>query len=190
MSFGLDTVIEVAWIAAAVVWLVGGFLTKTTVRSQSASSRLLEILPMAVVFLLFFVNQSLLEWTSVRFVPATFGWQSLGAAMTVAGVIVAMWSRFYIGRNWSAQVTVKEDHELIRSGPYSVVRHPIYSGFLLDILGTAIYVGQLRGLLAVLLAALAWKIKSMREETFMEDQFGEQYVQYRREVKALVPFIW
>jgi len=105
-------------------------------------------------------------------------------------VVVAIWSRFYIGRNWSATVTVKEGHELIRSGPYSVVRHPIYSGFLLALLGTAIYMGQVRGLVAVGLAMIVWKIKSLREESFMQSEFGEQYVQYRRHVKGLVPFIW
>jgi protein-S-isoprenylcysteine O-methyltransferase Ste14 len=145
---------------------------------------------MAIVFLLFFSSRSLMDWTSARFVPETLGWQSLGTVLTVAGVVVAIWSRFYIGRNWSATVTVKEGHELIRSGPYSAVRHPIYSGFLLALLGTAIYMGQVRGLVAVGLAMIVWKIKSLREESFMQSEFGEQYVQYRRHVKGLVPFIW
>lgn len=186
----MDTVIEAAWIVAVVVWVVGGMMTKTTVRKQSASSTLLDILPMAVVFLLFFSNRALLEWASMRIVPATLEWQVLGTVLTVAGVVFAVWSRFYLGTNWSPTVTVKQHHELIRSGPYSVVRHPIYSGFLLAILGTAIYVGQLRGLLAVALAAIAWRIKSLREESFMQDEFGEQYAEYRQKVKALVPFIW
>lgn len=190
MDVGLDMVIYGAWVAVGLVWLIGAFTTKTTVRRQSVGSRLFEILPMVVVFALFFGNRTLLESTSVRFVPETLGWRSLGAALTVAGVAVAIWSRFYIGRNWSAAVTVKEGHELIRSGPYSVVRHPIYSGFLLALLGTAIYAGEVKGLIAVAIALIVWKIKSLKEESFMESEFGEQYLQYRREVKGLVPFIW
>jgi protein-S-isoprenylcysteine O-methyltransferase Ste14 len=151
---------------------------------------LLEILPLAIAFVLLRSNPALLEWTSTRFVPSTLGWQSFGAALTVAGVAVAIWSRFYLGRNWSGTVTVKQDHELIRSGPYGVVRHPIYSGGLLAILGTAIYVGEVRGLGALVLALIAWKIKSLHEESFMESEFGEQYLQYRQQVKALVPFVW
>jgi protein-S-isoprenylcysteine O-methyltransferase Ste14 len=85
---------------------------------------------------------------------------------------------------------VKEDHQLIRSGPYSVVRHPIYSGFLLAILGTAIYNGEMRSLIALALVLIGWKIKSMREEAFMATEFGEQYVEYRQQVKGLVPFVW
>lgn len=190
MTSGPDVVIIGAWIGAAVVWLIGGLNTKTVVRTQSAGSRLLEILPLLVVFVLLRGDSTLLRWTSMRFVPDTLGWQSLAAAVTVAGVLVAIWSRFYLGGNWSATVTVKQDHELIRSGPYSVVRHPIYSGLLLALLGTALAVGEIRGLLAVALALLAWKIKSRREESFMESEFGEQYVQYRQNVKGLVPFIW
>jgi protein-S-isoprenylcysteine O-methyltransferase len=126
----------------------------------------------------------------VRFVPGTAAWQMAGAAITVAGVAVAVWARFYLGKNWSATVTVKQEHELIRSGPYSVVRHPIYSGFLLAILGTAIYEGELKGLFALVLASVTWKIKSLHEEAFMEAEFGAHYTQYKRDVKSLVPFIW
>ena len=87
-------------------------------------------------------------------------------------------------------MTVKRGHELIRSGPYSVVRHPIYSGFLLAILGTAIYQGEVKGLLALVLASVTWKIKSLHEEAFMVTEFGDQYAQYKRDVKSLVPWVW
>ncbi len=137
-------------------------------------------------------DRFLLRSLSARFVPATAGWQELGAALNVAGCAIAIWSRFYLGRNWSATVTVKEDHESIRSGPYSVARHPIYSGFLLAILGTAIYGGEWKGLVALALVLISWKLKTVREESFifMESELGEQYVRYRHEVKSLVPFVW
>ncbi len=125
-----------------------------------------------------------------RFVPGTLEWQYAGAAITVVGIAIAIWSRFYLGGNWSANVTVKQDHTLIRSGPYSVVRHPIYSGFLLAVLGTAVYVGVLRGIFAFALILLGWKIKMWREEKFMQEEFGQQYIDYRHAVKGLIPFIW
>jgi protein-S-isoprenylcysteine O-methyltransferase Ste14 len=190
MTWGPGGVIATAWIAVAVVWVIGGFTMKTAVRTQSVASRLLDTAPVVAAFLLLRINPGLNEWLAVRFVPTPVSWQYFGAAITVAGGAVAIWARFYLGGNWSSNVTVKQDHQLIRSGPYSLVRHPIYSGFLLAMLGTAIYVGELRGLLAVVLAAIGWKIKSRREEAFMEDEFGEQYTRYCREVKALVPFVW
>jgi protein-S-isoprenylcysteine O-methyltransferase Ste14 len=190
MTWGLGGVIAAAWIAAGLVWLIGSFSTKRTVRSQSAGSRLLEIAPVGVAVVLLRMNPGLTEWLALRFVPNTLEWQGLGAVVTIAGVFIAIWARFYLGSNWSATVTVKQDHQLIRSGPYSVVRHPIYSGFLLGMLGTAIYVGELRGLCAVALATWGWKMKSRREEAFMESEFGGDYLQYRRDVKALVPYVW
>ena len=85
---------------------------------------------------------------------------------------------------------IKRDHQLIRSGPYSFVRHPIYSGLLLAILGTATYIGEIRGLFALALAIIGLKWKSLTEESFMQEQFGSSYIEYKRHVKALIPFVW
>lgn len=87
-------------------------------------------------------------------------------------------------------MTVKEDHELVRSGPYGLVRHPIYTGILLAALGTSLAYGRIRCFLGVLVLTVAFKTKSLLEERFMQEQFGTQYVSYKQDVKALVPFIW
>jgi protein-S-isoprenylcysteine O-methyltransferase Ste14 len=87
-------------------------------------------------------------------------------------------------------VTVKAGHTLIRGGPYAVVRHPIYSGLSLAVLGTALAVGELRGLLAVGLVAFGFWHKSLLEERFMREEFGAEYERYCRDVKALIPFVW
>lgn len=84
---------------------------------------------------------------------------------------------------------IKEEHELIQTGPYSIVRHPIYSGFLLAILGTALVQGEFRSLLALPVAVLGWALKLRLEESFMAQQFGNAYLDYKRRVKALVPFV-
>jgi protein-S-isoprenylcysteine O-methyltransferase Ste14 len=110
--------------------------------------------------------------------------------MTFAGVAFAIWARLHIGRNWSGTVTIKADHKLIRTGPYAIVRHPIYSGFLTAVLGTAIAIGEVRGLFAFVAAFIGVKLKAGLEEEFMTEQFGDEYVQYQREVKAFIPFVW
>jgi protein-S-isoprenylcysteine O-methyltransferase Ste14 len=94
-----------------------------------------------------------------------------------------------LGSNWSGTVTVKQNHELVQSGPYAIVRHPIYSGFLLGALGTALSVGEARGLIALALAFVGWVAKTRVEEQFMVEQFNGDYVRYRREVKRLIPFV-
>ena len=99
-------------------------------------------------------------------------------------------ARLHLGGNWSGTVTIKRGHTLVRTGPYAVVRNPIYTGLLVAALGTAIALGHLRDLAATgtLLALYLYKIRV--EERFMTEQFSEQYLQYKRETKTLIPFVW
>jgi protein-S-isoprenylcysteine O-methyltransferase Ste14 len=113
----------------------------------------------------------------------------VGAAITVAGILFAVWARRHIGANWSRFVTIKQDHELITTGPYALVRHPIYTGLLTAFLGTAIATTQLRGLIAFALIAISLLYKLRLEEQWMRAQFGDTYADYSRRVAALVPFI-
>jgi protein-S-isoprenylcysteine O-methyltransferase Ste14 len=87
-------------------------------------------------------------------------------------------------------VTVKEDHQLIRRGPYAIVRHPIYTGLLLGYLGMALITGEIGGSLGLIILFVAFWRKSRTEEAFMRQQFGAQYTQYQHDVKGLIPFIY
>jgi len=78
----------------------------------------------------------------------------------------------------------------VRSGPYSVVRHPIYSGLILAVLGTTLVYGKAGCFVALPLTIVAWRKKSLIEEAFMREQFGAEYERYMRQVKALIPFLW
>ena len=93
-------------------------------------------------------------------------------------------------RNWSSNVTVKVNHELRRHGPYAFVRHPIYSGLLLGLFGTALAIGEMCDRSGFALAFIGWRTKSLVEERFMQEQFGDRYSLYKREVKALIPFVY
>ena len=126
----------------------------------------------------------------MRFIRHSDVTDAIAVALVVAGALFALWARFYLGGNWSAGVTVKQNHELVCKGPYAVVRHPIYSGFLCSMLGTALYLGEMRGLAAVGFTLIGWKLKSIQEEAFMREQFGAQYDSYRAKVKGLIPLIW
>ena len=110
--------------------------------------------------------------------------------MTIAGVMFAIWARVALGRNWSGTVTVKQNHELIRTGPYALVRHPIYTGITFAVLGTAIFDGEIRSIILIvaMLSVLTHKMKI--EEQFMTTQFGSEYTSYRQNTKALLPFLW
>jgi protein-S-isoprenylcysteine O-methyltransferase Ste14 len=107
--------------------------------------------------------------------------------LTYLGAAIAIWARIILGQNWSARVTLKVGHELIRSGPYRYVRHPIYTGMLLAMIGTAMVAGEWRGAAAVALSIIAFCLKAQREEQFMVTEFGETYHEYRSQTGFLVP---
>jgi len=176
--------IDAVWIAVGIVWVAGAVFTKRTARSQTAGSRIIHLLLAATGFYLEFKGPS--GW---RFLPESSAIALAGLALTVAGAAIAVWARVMLGGNWSAVVTIKQDHRIIRRGPYAVVRHPIYSGGLLALLGTAIAFGAVRGLIGFALVFIGWWMKSRLEETFLEKQFGADYALYKREVKGLIPFV-
>jgi protein-S-isoprenylcysteine O-methyltransferase Ste14 len=121
-----------------------------------------------------------------RFTPA------LGIAadlVTLVGLILTLWARATLGGNWSSAVVIKEDHELIVRGPYRYVRHPIYSGTLLMLLGMGILLGRTTGLMLLVACAVILWIKLRNEERVLAKHFPEAYSRYKVRVKALVPFV-
>ena len=111
-----------------------------------------------------------------------------GFGLTLVGLLFSVWARNHLGKNWSQVVAIKEGQQLITSGPYAFVRHPIYSGLLLAF-GSAVALGQWRGLLAVALVfGVLWRKISL-EEKWLRVQFGDSYDSYCRRVRALVPYI-
>lgn len=178
------------WLTLGMFWLVGALTAKRTERTQSPVSRLLQMAPEIAAFYLLFGRLAWPDWLRRRLVPEDFLFAAwVGLALTALGIVFAIWARLCIGRNWSGRVTIKEQHELIQGGPYAIVRHPIYSGFLLAILGTAMIHGEVHAFMALPLAAVGWTFKLRMEESFMTQQFGAAYADYKRRVKALVPFV-
>ena len=102
---------------------------------------------------------------------------------------MTLWARWTLGGNWSSNVTFKQGHELIKTGPYQFARHPIYSGVLTMCLGTAVEIGQFRGWLALPLMTTAFWIKLKQEERLLLRHFPAAYPAYQKQVKALVPFV-
>lgn len=184
-GFGL----KLCWFALMGYWLWSARRVKASERSEPLVKRLLAYwLPLFVAILLlgpgrWFGHGPLRE----QFVPHTPIVYSIGLGLCALGVGLAIWSRHLLGRNWSGTVELKQGHELIDSGPYRRVRHPIYSGLLLLFLGNAVMVGDWRGLLAVAIVFGSFWYKLKLEERWLAERFGETYVAYRRRTKALIP---
>ena len=177
------------WLTWIGYWWAASYHVKTTARHESVRSRLLHIVPLMLAAALLTMRHSPSRILAERFVPAGVWPFWVGAVLTVAGLLVSVWARVHLGRNWSATITVKKDHELITSGPYRFARHPIYSGLLLAFIGSALACGELRAILAVTLAFWALWRKLRIEEQWMREQFGTAYDEYARRVAALVPFV-
>jgi len=179
------------WTIFWIVWLLAAFASKRSVQRQSYGSRALQslLIFIGVIFIFDFWSSFRSGWLTARIIPETPFWALFGAALTIAGVLLCFWARAILGRNWSGTVTIKQNHELILRGPYSFVRHPIYTGLLAGMLGTAIVFGLARCFVGVLIIGVSLWIKSQIEERFMVQQFGEKYLQYRRQVRALIPYI-
>ncbi len=173
-----------------VIWIIGAFTSKQNVRSQSWASRFgMVAIAMVEYWSLFWIARYF-GVVYRRFLPGSAIYLWVGLFMTIAGVIFAIWARITLGRNWSGTVTVKQNHELIRTGPYALTRHPIYTGIAFAVFGTTIFDGKIRSLIFVV-AMLTVLIQKMKiEEQFMTDEFGSTYASYQKGTKALVPFIW
>jgi protein-S-isoprenylcysteine O-methyltransferase Ste14 len=178
------------WIALALVWIVSALGTKRTIRSQSGASQLLYTAILVVGVCLIFAQQIGVPWLDRQLFPATVPIALAGLLAVLLGVAFSVWARFMLGGNWSNRVTVKENHTLVRRGPYRIVRHPIYSGILLGMLGSAFQRGAIRCFAGVLICGFSFWLKTRAEERFMVQSFGEQYLQYRHKVKALAPFLF
>lgn len=174
------------WSLFGAYWLVMSFGRGRAVRRQSPAARLSHLIYMSAAFILLSRDS---RWSALnhRFVPQASWVELLGVVLTAAGIAFAIWARHHLGRHWSAEITIREGHQLIASGPYARIRHPIYTGMLLGILGTALVVGKYRGLLALVMVVLGFWMKARTEELFLEREFGDEYRDHKRRTGFFIP---
>jgi protein-S-isoprenylcysteine O-methyltransferase Ste14 len=121
-----------------------------------------------------------------RFVPDTALVGVLSIFLSVLGLGFSAWSRHHLGRNWSSLVRIRQGHQLITTGPYRIVRNPMYAGMVLALSGAALAIGEMFVIPAFIIGIVSIWMKIKAEEDLLEEQFGGEYEQYRREVKALI----
>jgi protein-S-isoprenylcysteine O-methyltransferase Ste14 len=174
------------WLAMGIYWEVAASKVAAEKRSESRASRLVHVVLMQGGMLLELVPITGLG----RFMPPIVWVMTLGAVVATLGTIVAIWSRRTLGRNWSGKITIKVDHQLIRSGPYRWVRHPIYTGILMMSTGTVLAVGTWLALLGWAMIGFAYARKMRLEEANLRVAFGADYEVYSRESRLLVPGVF
>lgn len=189
MQLVYDALFPAMWVAYMAYWWAKARDVKASERREPAPSRLARLAAMAAAVALLWLPRIPLPLLNGRFLPSGIWGFWSGAAVTGGGLLFSVWGRSHLGQNWSQAVTLKEGHELITTGPYALVRHPIYTGLLLGFVGCALARSEWRGLIAVALVAGALWHKVKLEEVWLREQFGESYEAYRRRVAALVPHV-
>jgi protein-S-isoprenylcysteine O-methyltransferase Ste14 len=179
----VELIYAIGWAAFWMYWLVAAFSMKRG-RSHWGSGIRIRIPLAIVVFVLLragaFRNDRL----------NTNSWRAgLGLALFAMGLAFAIWARLHIGRNWGTPMSQKQEPELVTSGPYRLVRHPIYSGILVAGIGTAVSLGW-SWLIPVALSGVYFVYSATVEERYLTTEFPDTYPGYRRSTKMLIPFIF
>ena len=190
MLWFFESFFPVVWIAFLVYWRIKAAGTKSTQRTEPPASSIMRAVAFLIVIALLSIPRIPLPWLYRQLWPSGLWSFGIGAVVTVGGLLFAVWARQHLGGNWSSEVTIKQGHELITTGPYTLVRHPIYTGILTGFLGTAIALSQVRGVIGFVLIFLVLWTKLRVEEEWMRAQFGETYAAYSHQTAALVPYLF
>lgn len=179
----VEVVFAVVWAAFWLYWLVAAFSMK---KGRVPWSRVVGIRAVIIVVVILLIRLGVFRGHHLNTDPWRAG---LGIALLVLGLGFGIWARVHIGRNWGTPMTQKYEPELVTSGPYRLVRHPIYSGILVAGVGTAVALSWM-WLTAVALAAIYFTYSAIVEERYMAEQFPDTYPPYKRSTKMLVPFVF
>jgi protein-S-isoprenylcysteine O-methyltransferase Ste14 len=176
----LHTAIGIAWLAFWVYWFASAFGAKTSARGR----RRIPLAGLTALSVLVLVR--VLRGGNLTVHSPIVG--AVGAAVFACGIALAIWARVHLGRNWGMPMTEKADPELVTSGPYRFVRHPIYSGLLLAVIGTALATNLFGLIIAAVLGVYLYYCASV-EERNLAAAFPTAYPAYRTGTKMLIPFV-
>jgi len=175
------------WIAFLVYWSRAARTASAARSTEPAASRALHQNLLNLSLLLLFLR---LPGLRTRWLPDPAAWAAVGLALQAGMFALAAWARRHLGRHWSGIIAAKVDHELVRAGPYRVLRHPIYTAMLGMTAGTALVAGRTHALLGLAIMIVAYARKIPLEEANLRATFGDTFDDYRRRSWALVPGIF
>jgi protein-S-isoprenylcysteine O-methyltransferase Ste14 len=175
------------WMVLAGYWAVSALSQKSTKKEEHPIERLRHLVPVMIAFLLLSQPDASYGWLGLRFVPESGTLNLLGLLLAAAGVAFAIWARWHLGGNWSTVVSIREEHDLICTGPYRTVRHPIYTGLLLAMTGTVLIVGECRALMAFAIALASFYLKARKEDAWLAREFGETFEGHAKRTGMFLP---
>jgi protein-S-isoprenylcysteine O-methyltransferase Ste14 len=183
----IQTLADIPWVVLVLYRIVTAARANNVKAREASAIRFAVIANQIVAFTLLFSSTVGILPPGRRFVSDHLAVRIAGIIMTWMGIALVLWAQRNLGKFWSARITIRVDHRLIRSGPYARVRHPVYSGLLLAVAGTALNTGEWRGVGSFCLVLIAFAYKIRKEEELLTQEFGEAYQDYRNQSGVLTP---
>ncbi len=198
VPFAINRVVRILWASFAIYWFIAARLQSRAGSddnspvaenkvSDAPSARLFHHACLVAAFIFLFAPKIGVSALDVRFLPRTFALGITGLVLTISGLALAVWARRHLAENWSSRVRIRVGHELIRTGPYAHLRHPIYSGVLLAVIGSALVVNRWRALLSIALILISYSVKGRREDAILAREFGDSWLEHRCRAGFLLP---
>lgn len=187
MRIETTEIIKALWLLWGVYWAVAALRRGPVRRRQPSLDRLAHLVLMGVGFVFFYSADPRFGSLNTRFMQPNDMADAAAGALTAFGLGYSVLARHHLGRNWSAEVTIREDHALIRTGPYARIRHPIYTGLLLALLGAVLALGVYRAIVGFAIMAFGFYLKARQEERFLAEEFGEEFERHKQRTGLFLP---
>jgi|SRR5690348_234621 protein-S-isoprenylcysteine O-methyltransferase Ste14 len=179
--------IQMAWVVTFVYFFVSMLLTNRIKRRETGGARVLDRVLLLGGYFLLFAEIPQLGALNLHFMAETRAMQIAGAVITCAGLGLTNWSRARLGRYWSGVVALKQDHRLIQSGPYRVVRHPLYTGIIVAAIGMVLFETTWSSVVGMALLTACFERRAHKEDALLASEFGAEFEIYRQRTGRLVP---
>jgi len=184
-------IVATCWAIFALYWFVSAFFVKKSATSINWRFQILWRVAVAAIVIILLKLDKNGSLNAIKFIlQSPFHFAIAGSLITVLGLVGAIWARINLGRNWSGYVTFKEDQDLVTTGPYRIVRHPIYTSLIVMFIGTFLYYGSVLIAIIFVIAAIAFILRTRKEEAIMTRLFGEKYTDYMKRTCRLIPFVY
>lgn len=179
--------VGILWVAWIAYWIAAARQTAVNRRTESLLTGASYRIPLLIGIILMVLSNLSVPGIGFSLWPLNPFILGVAVILTIAGLSFAVWARLHLGKYWSGRITLKVDHRVIQTGPYAWVRHPIYSGLILALLGTAISRGTVQAFLGFAFMLVSFLRKLTVEEHWLRSHFGTEYELYQKRVRALIP---
>ncbi len=183
----------ICWGIFVLYWIISSFFVKKSVsrRKDWKFQLIWRVIIIALIILIAIISKkTVLTIVLHPIFLSNLTLQIIGSVLVILGLVEAIWARISLGRNWSGYVTYKKNHELVTSGPYKYIRHPIYSSLILMLIGTFFNFPNTEVIIILLIWIVLFATRMKREEKIMTKLFGREYINYMDKSKRLIPWIY